>query len=70
MYRIAIKKLLKWKESPRRKPLIIEGARQVGFIYINNRWIRLIPRNRIIRYHKKIDCKRRRDVCLRQALKA
>lgn len=30
MYRIAIRKLLKWKESKRRKPLIIEGARQVG----------------------------------------
>lgn len=30
MYRIAIGKLLKWKESKRRKPLIIEGARQVG----------------------------------------
>ena len=30
MYRIAMKKLLKWKESKRRKPLIIEGARQVG----------------------------------------
>lgn len=30
MYRIAIEKLLKWKESNRRKPLIIEGARQVG----------------------------------------
>ena len=30
MYRIAIEKLLKWKESKRRKPLIIEGARQVG----------------------------------------
>lgn len=30
MYRIAIEKLLKWKESQRRKPLIIEGARQVG----------------------------------------
>ncbi len=30
MYRIAIKKLLKWKESKHRKPLIIEGARQVG----------------------------------------
>lgn len=28
--RIAIGKLLKWKESKRRKPLIIEGARQVG----------------------------------------
>lgn len=30
MYRIAIEKLLKWKESKRRKPLIIKGARQVG----------------------------------------
>lgn len=30
MYRIAIQKLLKWKESKYRKPLIIEGARQVG----------------------------------------
>ena len=30
MYRIAIEKLLKWKQGKRRKPLIIEGARQVG----------------------------------------
>ena len=30
MYRIAIEKLYKWKYSKRRKPLIIEGARQVG----------------------------------------
>ena len=30
MYRIAIEKLLKWKQSKRRKPLIIKGARQVG----------------------------------------
>ena len=30
MYRFAIEKLLKWKQSKRRKPLIIEGARQVG----------------------------------------
>lgn len=30
MYRIAIEKLRKWKQSKRRKPLIIEGARQVG----------------------------------------
>ena len=29
MYRVAIEKLYKWKESKRRKPLIIEGARQV-----------------------------------------
>ncbi len=30
MYRAAIEKLYKWKESRHRKPLIIEGARQVG----------------------------------------
>ena len=30
MYRIAIEKLYKWKESKCRKPLIIEGARQAG----------------------------------------
>ena len=30
MYRIAMEKLLKWKKRKRRKPLIIEGARQVG----------------------------------------
>ena len=30
MYRVAIEKLYKWKESKRRKPMIIEGARQVG----------------------------------------
>ena len=30
MYRIAIEKLFKWKKSKYRKPLIIEGARQVG----------------------------------------
>lgn len=30
MYRIAMEKLYRWKESKYRKPLIIEGARQVG----------------------------------------
>lgn len=30
MYRAAMEQLLKWKESTHRKPLIIEGARQVG----------------------------------------
>ena len=30
MYRIAMEKLLNWKQSKHRKPLIIEGARQVG----------------------------------------
>lgn len=30
MYRFAMEKLYRWKESKHRKPLIIEGARQVG----------------------------------------
>lgn len=30
MFRESINELIKWKESKRRKPLIIEGARQVG----------------------------------------
>lgn len=30
MYRAAIEELFKWKNEPNRKPLIIEGARQVG----------------------------------------
>ena len=30
MYRTAIERLYKWKKSKSRKPLIIEGARQVG----------------------------------------
>ncbi len=30
MYRVAMEKLYKWKANKRRKPLIIEGARQVG----------------------------------------
>ena len=30
MNRMAMEELLKWKQSERRKPLIIEGARQVG----------------------------------------
>lgn len=30
MYRVAIEQLMQWKKRPHRKPLIIEGARQVG----------------------------------------
>ncbi len=30
MYRVAIEKLMQWKNSKYRKPLIVEGARQVG----------------------------------------
>ena len=41
MYRIAIEKLLKWKQSKRRKPLIIEGARQVGKTWLMKEFGRL-----------------------------
>ena len=30
MYRKAIEKLIEWKEDADRKPLILNGARQVG----------------------------------------
>ena len=41
MYRIAMEKLLKWKESKRRKPLIIKGARQVGKTWLMKEFGRL-----------------------------
>ncbi len=41
MYRLAIEKLMKWKESPHRKPLIIEGARQVGKTWLMKEFGRL-----------------------------
>lgn len=34
MERTILKKLLKWKESPYRKPLILKGVRQVGKTWI------------------------------------
>ena len=34
MERKIVKELLAWKESPRRKPLLISGARQVGKTYV------------------------------------
>lgn len=34
MYRTVIEQLIKWKENPSRKPLILNGARQVGKTYI------------------------------------
>lgn len=36
MERLAINELLKWKNKQYRKPLIIEGARQVGKIYLSD----------------------------------
>ena len=41
MYRVAIEKLLKWKKSKKRKPLIIEGARQVGKTWLMQEFGRL-----------------------------
>ena len=36
MYRLAIDQLKEWKNKPRRKPLIIRGARQVGKSWLMN----------------------------------
>ncbi len=41
MYRTAIEKLFKWKECKHRKPLIIEGARQVGKTWLMREFGRL-----------------------------
>ena len=34
MKRFILDDLIKWKESPYRKPLILKGARQIGKTYI------------------------------------
>ncbi len=47
MYRIAIEKLLKWKKSKRRKPLIIEGARQVGKTWLMQEFGRKVYKNTV-----------------------
>ena len=36
MYREITAELLKWKNSPRRKPLLLTGVRQCGKTYIIN----------------------------------
>ena len=41
MYRTAVEKLYEWKKSKRRKPLIIEGARQVGKTWLMKEFGRL-----------------------------
>lgn len=40
MYRETIKKLEKWKNSSNRKPLIVNGARQVGKTYIIDKFVK------------------------------
>lgn len=46
MKRFAMEKLLKWKESKRRKPLVIMGARQVGKTWLMKEFGR--------KYYKKV----------------
>lgn len=41
MERLAIDDLVKWKESDRRKPLVLEGARQVGKTWLVKEFARL-----------------------------
>ena len=38
MYRFAQEQLVRWKSSPRRKPLIVRGARQVGKTWLVERF--------------------------------
>ena len=45
MYREAINELVKWKNSGRRKPLVIEGARQVGKTWLVKEFARLQYKN-------------------------
>ena len=47
MYRCAIENLKKWKESKYRKPLIIEGARQVGKTWLMKEFGRLYYRDTV-----------------------
>lgn len=47
MKRAAINELIKWKESSRRKPLIIEGARQVGKTWLVKEFASLYYKNLI-----------------------
>lgn len=47
MYRIAIEKLKRWKESKNRKPLIIEGARQVGKTWLMKEFGKLYYSNTV-----------------------
>lgn len=41
MKRLLIDELMKWKESPRRKPLIVKGIRQVGKTWLLREFGRL-----------------------------
>lgn len=45
MYREPINELIKWKNSKRRKPLVLEGARQVGKTWLVKEFARLHYKN-------------------------
>lgn len=45
MYRTAITKLIEWKNDPKRKPLLLLGARQVGKTWLMNEFGRLHFKN-------------------------
>ena len=45
MYRESINELIKWKNSKRRKPLVLEGARQVGKTWLVKEFARLHYKN-------------------------
>lgn len=47
MYRVAMENLLNWKQSKHRKPLIIEGARQVGKTWLMKEFGRQTYKNTV-----------------------
>ena len=49
MKRQAIKELQRWKASPRRKPLIVSGARQVGKTWLMKEYVLREVRLRYLR---------------------
>lgn len=62
MKRFAIKELEKWKDSSRRKPLIVEGARQVGKTWLVKEFASSHYRNMVyVNFEKQI--------CLRDLFK-
>jgi predicted AAA+ superfamily ATPase len=44
MKRMIFHQLQKWKKAPRRKPLLLRGARQVGKTYITRKLGKEFPR--------------------------
>ena len=57
MKRLVESKILGWKDSPRRKPLIIRGARQVGKTWLVDHVLA-----KQFEHFVKIDLEKRRDL--------